>query len=234
MNAKLKRRGVMNAKLKRRGVSTLEFAFCLLVLTPLLLGTGVIGINLIRTLETVQIARDAGHMFARGVDFSQPGNTTIVTTLGSNLGLTTNTVTSKAVVILSALTYVDAAACASVGAVDAGGNPLNCTNYRQWVFTQRLSIGNPTVRGSGYGSPLTSGPNGVAINATTGKISTLDYVTKSGAVANFSSINPYASVNGNVSGLPSGQMLYVAEAGALGFNMAPFVSNAATYSYGLF
>ena len=225
---------MMNDSKNRRGISSVEFAFCMLVLTPLALGTGAIGINLIRTLETVQVARDAGHMFARGMDFSQPGNKTIVTTLGANLGLSTNTSTSKAVVILSALTYVDAAACSSVGAVDGAGNPSGCTNYRQWVFTQRLSIGNPSVRTSSYGSPLTSGPTGVTVDATTGKITPVEYVTKAGAVANFSSINPYANVNGNVSGLPSGQMLYVAEAGALGFNMAPFVSNAATYSYGLF
>src|SRR5947209_7176379 len=98
---------------KRRGVSSLEFAFGIMVLTPLLLGTGVIGVNLIRTLETVQVARDAGHMFARGIDFSQPGNKTVVTTLGSNLGLTTNSTTSRGVVILSALTYVDQPACAA-------------------------------------------------------------------------------------------------------------------------
>jgi hypothetical protein len=221
----------------RRGVSSVEFAFSLLVLVPLLLGVGAIGINLIRTLETAQLARDAGHMFARGVDFSKDGNKTILTTLGSNLGLTTNSTTSTAVVVLSALTYVDINACKDVGAVDASGNPSGCTNYSKWVFTQRLTIGNPSVRGSNYGSPITSGlgANNVTVDATTGKISESDYVTKSGAVATFTGINPYAKdVDGNVSGLPSGQVLYLAEAGALGFNMKPFVSNAATYSYGLF
>src|SRR6185312_8915484 len=85
----------------RRGIASVEFAFGMIVLTPLLLGTGVIGVNLIRTLETVQVARDAGHMYARGVDFSQPGNKTIVLTLASNLGLSTSTSTSNALVILS-------------------------------------------------------------------------------------------------------------------------------------
>ena len=47
---------------KRRssGVSSIEFAFGMLVLLPLLLGTGVTGINMVRTLQTVQLARDAG------------------------------------------------------------------------------------------------------------------------------------------------------------------------------
>src|SRR5262247_1891503 len=91
----------------RRGVSTLEFAFVLLALIPLLLGTGVVGINMIRTLQTIQLARDAGHMFARGVDFSQPGNKTILVTLGSALGLNATPSASSSVVILSALTYID-------------------------------------------------------------------------------------------------------------------------------
>ena len=217
-----------------RGVSAVEFAFSMIVLAPLLLGTGVIGINMIRTLETIQLARDAGHMYARGVDFSQPGNKTILVTLGSTLGLSSTPGAGSAVVILSALTYVDQPACAAVGAVDAGGNPSGCTNFGQWVFTQRLTVGKASLRSSGYGSPLTSGPTGVSIDPTTGKISPQHYTTKAGAVANFNSINPYSNVNGNVQGLPSGQTLFVAEAGATALNMAPFVSNAVTYAYGLF
>ena len=61
-----------------------------------------------------------------------------------------------------------------------------------------------------------------------------DYCKNPGARANFSGINPYAVINGAASGLPSGEMLYIAEAGALGFNMPPFVSNAVSYSWGIF
>ena len=38
----------------KRGVSTIEFALSLMVLVPLILGTGAIGINLMRTMQTVQ------------------------------------------------------------------------------------------------------------------------------------------------------------------------------------
>ena len=84
------------------------------------------------------------------------------------------------------------------------------------------------------GSPLTSGPTGVTVDSTTGKISVSDYCTKAGAVANFNSINPYSDVNNVVSGLPSGQVLYVAEAGATAWTVKPFVGNSSTYSFGLF
>jgi hypothetical protein len=220
---------------RARGVSTIEFAFSLLVLVPLFLGTGVTGINMIRTLQTIQLARDAGHMYARGVDFSQPGNQTILVGLGVNLGLSATAGQGTAVVILSELTYVDDNTCAAAGAA-TGSPPVHtgaCTNWNYWVFQQRISMGNTGIRTSNYGSPLTSGPNGVTINAN-GKISLSDYATKSGARATFSGVNPYQVVNGNVQGLPSGQSLYLAEAGSTGFNMPPFVSNAVAYSFGFF
>jgi hypothetical protein len=221
-------------KRRTRGVSSVEFAFSMIVLVPLLLGTGVIGINMLKTLETIQLARDIGHMYARGLDFGQPGNKTIMTTLGSTLGLTSSASTSNAVVILSNLLYIDKPACAAVGLVDGSGNPSGCTNYQKWVFTQRVIVGNSALRTSSLGSPLVGGPTGVTLDATTGKITANDYTSKSGARATFSSINPYAVVGGVASGLPSGQTIYVSEASAKGMNMKPYVSNAVTYAYGMF
>ena len=46
------------------GVSIIEFTFAMLILVPLLLGTTAIGLNMVLDLQTVQLARDAGHMFA--------------------------------------------------------------------------------------------------------------------------------------------------------------------------
>jgi hypothetical protein len=59
-------------------------------------------------------------------------------------------------------------------------------------------------------------------------------VTQAGAVANFNSINPYSNVSGVISGLPSGQTLYLAEAAATAWQLQPFFGNAATYSFGMF
>ena len=219
---------------KQRGVSSLEFAFSILVLAPLVLGTGVIGINMVKNLQTTQLARDIGHMYARGVNFGKPGNKTIVSNLGQSLGLSTTAGSGKAVVILSSVTYVDDNMCQAVGAAGVGGVHLgSCGNYGYWVFTQRVTIGNASVRGSNYGAPVTGPAPGVTI-AADGTISMQDYCKNPGARANFSGINPYAVINGAASGLPSGEMLYIAEAGALGFNMPPFVSNAVSYSWGIF
>jgi hypothetical protein len=202
----------------------------MLVLVPLLLGTGAIGINMIHAMQTIQVSRDAGHMYARGVDFAQTGNKVLLSKLGTNLGLA-STNSGSAVVILSALTYVDKATCTAVGAVDEDGNPSGCTNYGKWVFTQRLVIGRSSLRSSNFGTPT-----GVTIDSL-GRISMNDYVRRAGAVAQFSSangINPYAVVDNQVSGLPSRQVLYLTEAAAQGFRMPPFVSGAPTYSFAFF
>lgn len=219
----------------QRGVAIVEFSFVMLVLVPLLLGTVVIGVNMVRSLQTVQLARDAGHMYARGVDFSQIGNKTILATIGTGTGLSTTAGSGSSVVILSTLTYVDKAMCLSDGlAVDAGGNPIGCTNLTYWVFKQRLSIGNSSVHSSNFGSPVVGGTNGVTVDSTTGNISLDDQVKKTGARATFSGVNPYTVVGTNVSGLPSGQVLFIAEASTLGFAMAPILPSALHYSFNMF
>ena len=214
-------------KRSEEGASVLEFAFITFTLVPLLIGAGVIGVNLIRTLQTEQLARDAGHMFARGVDFSASGNQEILTNIGSSLNLSATAGSGNAVVILSEVTYVDNNACATGGAVDTNGNPSGCTNLGKWVFTKRLNIGNSGIRTSSMGTPA-----GVTIGSD-GSIAASDYVTKTGAVAQFSSVNPYSNVSGAVKGLPSGQVLYIAEAGASEYAVAPY-GGGSTYSFGLF
>jgi hypothetical protein len=212
-----------------RGVSILEFAFILLVMVPLLLGTIEIGLNMINTLQIVQLARDAGHMYARGVDFTQVGNLQILASLGAGAGMSTSTGAGQgnAQLILSQLTYIDKAACLSDSLpTDAGGNPIGCTNLGQWVFAERIAVGNTSMRASTFGSPT-----GVTI-AADGTITLSQQCTKAGDKASFgvTALNVY----GNVTGLPSGQVLYIAEAEAIGFKMAPYASNPMTYSYGIF
>ncbi len=130
-------------------------------------------------------------------------------------------------VILSALTYVDQSTCTAAGAVNAQGLPSGCTNYGKWVFSKRLIVGNSNVRSSAIGTPT-----GVDISSS-GDIPVSDYATISGAVATFGSINPYSDVNGTVTGLPSGQVLYIAEAAATEYALAPYAGGA-TYAFGLF
>ena len=216
---------------KRKGVAIVEFSFSMLVMIPLLLGTIGFGLRLLQQMQTIQLARDAGRMYARpGMDMSLPGNQTILATVGADLGLKTDG-TGKAVLILTTVTYIDKGMCPQH---DVSGNPINCPNYKSWVFTQRLTIGNSSIRTSNLGSPLTTGPSPVTVNPTTGMISVTDQINNPGDVANFASGNPFVSTPGTLDTLPSGQVLYVTEVAAQGFAMLPFATGGMMYAFNVF
>jgi hypothetical protein len=202
-------------------------------MTPMFLGTIEIGIVLILDLQVVQLARDAGHMYARGADFSQPGNKTILTALGADVGLTT-TSSSNAVVYLSQVIFVDDGICQADGKWDKDTNTASgCTNHNKWVFANRIVIGNSSLQASGFGQPTTSQGDPLVLDSG-GNVSLDDQVTNAGDVATFAGINPYKNVNNTVTGLPSGQKIYVAEAAAKGISMPPFSNSPIMYSYDMF
>lgn len=219
---------------KQHGVAIVEFSFAMVVMLPLFLGTIGLGLRVIQSLRTIQLSRDAGRMYARGLDFSQPGNKTTLAALGADLGLKTNG-TGNAMVILTTVTYVDKGLCQSGGySLDPSGNPIGCPNWKQWVFAQRLTIGNSSIRTSNLGSPLTTGPDPVTVDSVTGKISLSDQVNNAGDVATFSSGNPFVNMSGDLNTLPSGQVLYVTETAIQGFSMPPFAGPGVVYAYNVF
>jgi hypothetical protein len=218
---------------KQKGVAIVEFSFSMLVMIPLLLGTIGIGLRLLQQMQTVQLARDAGRMYARpGMDISLPGNQTILATVGADLGLKTDG-TGRAVLILTTVTYIDKGMCPQH---DAGGDPINCPNYKSWVFTQRLTIGNSSIRTSNLGSPLITAPSttAVTIDPVTGKIPLNDQITNPNDVAVFASGNPFVSTPGTLDTLPTGQVLYVSEVAAQGFAMLPFARGGLMYAFNVF
>ena len=211
---------------RQRGVAYVEFGLSMAVLLPLTLGVISIGLNMHLQLQTVQLARDAGHMFARGVDFTLLGNQQVLVAVGGSLGLSTTAGSGTAVVMLSQVRYVDVAACTQAGKVDTHGNPSGCTNYQRWVFAQRIAIGNTTVHTSNLGSPPGS------IVAADGSITLANQVTNAGDVATLPSFSPWNSVSGT--GIPSGTVIYVSEAAATGFRMSPYTTLAITYAQNYF
>ena len=214
----------------QRGIAYIEFALSLMVLCPLLLGVVGLGLNMHRQLQTVQLARDAGHMFGRNIDFTLLGNQQILSGIAGSLNLSTTSGQGDAVVILSTVRYVDVSACALAGKVDSHGVPTSaCTNYQKWVFEQRLVIGNIAIWTSNLGTPsntivATTASNGIPV----GGVTITDQVTNTTDVANVTGFNPWNSTTST--GLPSGQIVYMAEAAAKGFRMPPFSVGTNTYA----
>jgi hypothetical protein len=218
----------------QRGVAIVEFSFAMLVMIPLLLGTVSMGIRLIQAQRTVQLSRDAARMYARGLDFSQVGNKTILADLGADIGLRTDG-TGNSVLIMSTVTYVDKGLCQSGGhSLDVSGNPIACTNWKQWVFTQRVTVGNASIRTSNLGSPLLVGTGHVSVDPDTGKYTLADQVDNINDRATFVQGNPFVNMSGALNTMPSGQELYVTEAAVVGFKMPPFANGDMVYSYNVF
>jgi hypothetical protein len=182
---------------RQRGSSLLEFLLVsILLIFPLLFGTFIFGMRLIRANQVSEVCRDAGHMFAYGVDFSQASSQQILAQLAQGLKMTATG--GNGVVILSVITYIASNDC-TAGGYSSG----NCPNMNNTVFIKRIVVGNPSLlinaqlQSSAFGTP------DPAIIDAQGNISSANYLGNSTALANnFYSVIP----------LSSGQYAYVAEA----------------------
>ena len=143
-------------KPRQKGSSMIEFALASVFLVPLFIGMIWGGISLGRTIQVTQIARDAGHMYAKNIDFSLIDNQKIIERLsiGANMNVTTPN-TGNMVVVLSQIQRIFDQDC-----LDAG-IPLNqCTNNGQTVFLHRIVMGNQSLRASNFGTPAPVAGNG--------------------------------------------------------------------------
>jgi hypothetical protein len=147
---------------RQKGSLFVEFVLVVaLVMVPLLLGTLVVGFNLIRSIQVNQVNRDAGHMYARGVDFSSDTNgladRAILFQMAPKLTVTTSS--GVEVLILSSIEYVGSTTCSG------------CANLGHAVFTQQITLGNKALRASVFGtvsaSSMLSDGTGNVINPLT-------------------------------------------------------------------
>jgi hypothetical protein len=173
------------------GSALIEFLLASIFLVfPLLFGTAVFGLSLVRANQVSEVCRDAGHMYAYGVDFSQTSSQNMLVQMAQGLNMTPSG--GNGVIILSTVTYIGANDCAAAG-LAAG----DCTNVNNTVFVRRIVIGNAHLHASAFGTPTAS------LLDSEGNISTADSLTNASTVAaNFSNVIP----------LSSGQYAYVAEA----------------------
>jgi hypothetical protein len=152
--------------------------------------TMVVGMNIIRAIQVTQLNRDAGHMFARGVDFSTPANQNMLIYLASGLNLTAG---GKSVLILSQIIKVDCTSCA---------------NRNRAVFMQQLKLGNTSLRASAYGNPIVTSTGAVqdyanASNALTGNFDPAVMAMQPGDIA-YVAESYYRSSENDIPGFMTG------------------------------
>jgi len=194
----------------QRGVELVEFALTSLFLLPILLGTIVTGMNLIRANQCTHLVRSIGSLYIHGVDFSLSASKDLAVRLARGLNLQNNPASGAGVIILSQVTFIGDATCA---ANNLAG--LTCTNRNQYVLTQRLTIGNTSLRTSSVGTPTAViNPAGMVQN----------YVTDPGARAStsFASLwNPQ---------LADGQYVYAVEGFFTGISLGGVNPSGGMYS----
>lgn len=183
----------INTRPGEKGSAIVEFAAISIVIIPLFFGMVAIGMNMGQMIETVQVSRDVGHMYADGVDFTQTANQNVAAALATGTGMTATG--GNGVVILSQVTRIYQADC------DAGNHSSDCTNINQPVFVNRIVIGNSSLTASRFGTPA------AGIVSSTGSIAANDYLTNASAVATgFAALLTAAGVT-----LAEGDVTYVSE-----------------------
>lgn len=189
----------------RQGASALELAVLAVFWCPLLMLAISAGTGIFSGIETVQIARDAAHMYARGADLSQRGTREALARLGDSMGLVSGPA-GDGVIVLSTITYVGRGQCRAYGLTGPDGNPdSRCANFGHFVLTHRYVIGNPALHSSRYGIPPPA-----LVDARTGNIDPSNYLSHPSARAGSFGALPVPPEAG-ATGYRAGQSAYVAE-----------------------
>jgi len=218
-----------------------EFALLTVVWVPLILGTLAVGVNLVRALQTTHVARDVGHMYALGVDFSQTANQSLAVRLGQEIGLkATGDSTGDGVLILTTVTFVGRWACKAQGFADNATPPnvdtSRCVNYRHWVYVNRVKIGNTALRQSTIGDPPAGLMN--SVGTITSDIYVANTTDRADTFLTFpDSTNhlPSPADDGSTTdGYQAGQSVFLVEAFFRVADFPGFISNTGSYAYAIF
>jgi hypothetical protein len=200
---------------RQRGSSAIEFAFASLVLMPLLLGGLSVGFNLVRATQVAQFARDAGHLYAYGIDFTQSSGQQMLVKLATGLNFVLSGGTGE--VIFSTILMIGPADC------QAGGlqpNTGSCPNLNRAVYTRWYTVGNKTLYNSSFGAPTTA-------DTTTGVINSSSYLRDSSArVIGISSVMT----------LTTSQSLYLTEVyfSSSDYDLTGFLTGNGVYARAIF
>ena len=184
-------------KAGERGNAMLELAVVAPFLLLTLFGTLSLGIMLGRSVQVDQVCRDLAHMYVDGVDFTQTTNQNIAVQLAQGTGMTA--AGGNGVVIFSRVMTVYQVDC------DAAGYTGSCGNLGQCVVTQRVYIGNQSLRASSFATPTS------ALMDASGNISSSGYLQGTNNSVQTSGFAPLLVAAGEANLIPQGNFTWVTE-----------------------
>jgi hypothetical protein len=174
----------------QRGNTVIEFAIVISFLALLLMGTFSVGMTLTKSVQAGVVARDAGAMFMRYVDFTLSGNRDMLVRLANGMNMSTSG--GNGVVIMTQIQMIGTTECAA-GGLSTGA----CPNYNRPVVIKRMIVGNTTLYTTTFGNPTPS------LIQSDGTITTTNYLNDTSVRADaFSAVMT----------LNAGEYAYVSEA----------------------
>ena len=180
-----------------RGSTILEFALVAPFLMIAFFWTTGLGIMLGRYIQTVQVCRDLAHIYVSGADFTQSANQNLAVQLAQGTGMTATG--GNGVVVFSRVITVYQADC------DAAGLTSSCNNLNQCVFTQRIVVGNASLRSSAFGTPTAS-----LMNAQ-GNISATVYLANTDSTVVTTGFSALLVAAGQTTLIPQGNSVWITE-----------------------
>jgi hypothetical protein len=163
-------------RLRQSGQEIIEFALLSLFFAPLLLGTFVTGMNLIKSLQANLLVRDLGNIYIHGGDFSSSPMQQLTQRLGVGLNLQmpafgtgvtnlqTNTgANGDGMIWVTQIMYIGADTDPICVATIAAGHA--CNNQNSFVYTQQVVFGSSTVATAHPNSLGNAATNGVTFGA---------------------------------------------------------------------
>jgi len=203
------------------GQEIFEFALVAILLAPMFLGSFIVGMNLIRSIQCNQICRDLDDMYIHGGDFSTYSMQQEAQRLAQGLNLQvgasfngneqSNTGNSgNGLVTVTQIMYIGPTTSSSCLAVGAN----NCTNHDSFVYTQQIQFGNGSLANA---STVSVGQCPSAIMNTSGVVQ--NYITDSRAALTSSYQNNMKSLwqssaevtGGTATALTDQQVVYIVE-----------------------
>lgn len=158
------------------GHQILEFGLAAFLFVPLIMGTFVTGMNVIRSIQANHIVRDMANMYIHGADFSDRSLQQVARRLATGMDLRVGTGAGnvadnlgnggRGIVWVSKLVWVGATSdptCQSV-------LPQSCTNANKFVFMEHIRFGNGVLeaeRDASVGHPGATRNSSGVITANT-------------------------------------------------------------------
>jgi len=141
-----------SSRSRESGTQLIEFGLVVLLFMPMIMGSFVTGMNVIRSIQANHITRDMADMYIHGADFSDKAMQGLAKKLATGLDLQVGTGTGnvadnvsnsgRGIVWVSKLMWVGTSAQASCQAA----LPSACTNSNKFVFLEHIRFGNGTLQ----------------------------------------------------------------------------------------